>query len=169
MGRSVMTLSDATAIAYDYLEPNEESYREQFNEDMEQGFIDEDEDFDSYMWSRYNDSAADDFEYYIENTQAALKEAFPSFEDADDWAGRELHIIAQNAHSIVTISEYSGAVAICLGPRYDRGEFWMDGTELAGLGEVWRKKISDRFVQMFGSMTKLGTASNGESFFEKVS
>lgn len=169
MGRSVMTLSDATAIAYDHLEPDEEFYREQFNEDVEQGFIDEDEDFDSYMWSRYNDSAADDFEFYIESTQMSLKEAFPSFEDTDDWIDREIHVIAQNAHSIVTISEYCGAVAICLGPRYDRGEFWMDGTELAGLGEAWRKKISSRFASMFGTMTKLGTFSNGESVFQIAS
>jgi len=164
-----MTLSDATTIAYDHLEPDEEFYREQFNEDIAEGYIDEDEDFDSYMWSRYNDSAADDFEFYIEGVQSALKEAFPSFEDADEWAGSELHIIAQNAHSIVTISEYCGAVAICLGPRYDRGEFWMDGTELAGLGEAWRKKISDSFESMFSTMTKLGTASNGETFFQVAS
>jgi hypothetical protein len=169
MGRSVMTLSNATAIAYDYMEPDEEFYRERFNEDVEEGFKDEDDDFEQFMWNDWNDfGAQSDFEAILDSTQYILKELWPSFEDADEWVERECHVIAQNAHSIVTISEYCGSIAICLGARYDRDDYYADSTELANLGEHWRKQIADKFEQTFGGMRKLGTFSNGESIYEKI-
>lgn len=169
MGRSVMTLSDATAVAYDYLEPNEEYYREQFEDDVEQGYEDEDSDFDNYMWTRWNDGdAASDFESYLEGIQYVAKELWPSFEDADEWVGRENHVILKNAHSIITVSEYCGSVAVCLGANYDRDGYYADDTELANLGEHWRKQIADKFIERFSTLSKIGTFSNGESVYIKI-
>jgi hypothetical protein len=165
-----MTLSGAEAIAYDYLEPDEEYYRERFNEEVEQGFLDEDEDFDNWMWSEYsNGDAADEFQSYLEWVQDTVIEQWTSFEKTDEWVGNENHVIAQNAHSIVTISEYSGCVAICLGARYDRDGYWEDSTELANLGAHWRKQIANKFEERFSTLNKIATFSNGESVYTKVS
>lgn len=168
MGRSVMTLNDATVIAYDYLEPDEASYREQWD-DMdgdEQEYYDFD--FDRFMWNLWNEDYADVFHWYLVGIQDMLAEQWKSFEPVDRWIGQELHVIAENAHSLVTISEYGGSVAICLGPNYDRGDYWRDPSEISGLGENWRNKISERFEKRFSTLQKLGTFSNGESVFQKI-
>lgn len=163
-----MTLHDADTIAYRTFGPDEEWYREQFHEDLSDGFIEESADFDRYMWDRWEFDSEYEWQDFAEYVQETVCEYWPSFSPADDneWIGRELRVIAKNGHSVVTLSEYCGTVAICLGPNYDRATYWRNpGDSLAALGERWRAQIAPRFLDTFGMMVKLGTFSDGTSAY----
>src|SRR5690606_18697904 len=93
------------------------------------------------------------------------RELWPSFTEADSWIGQESHVIAENAHSIIAVSEYCGMVSISLGSNYDRQEYWRDHSP--GLGKHWREQVSEKFLGTFSELTKVGTFSNGESVYER--
>lgn len=172
MGRSVMTLAGAEAIAYSEFQPDESFYSDLYDDDKADGLIAEDADFDEYMASKWEDDAAEVWAEEIDNVAEALFSTWPSLKNvvAEDewiWDQPEIRVIARNKHSIVTISEYNGVVALCLGADYDRSEFWADPSELAGIGKAWRQKISERFEREFGSLSKVGTMSNGGSVYQE--
>lgn len=170
MGRSVMTLSGAEAIAYSTFEPDASFYSDLYDDDKADGLIEQDADFDDYMASKWEDDAAGVWAEEIDNVAEAIFTTWPSLKNVvaeDEWIGSELRVIARNKHSIVTISEYSGVVALCLGANYDRSEFWADPSELAGIGKAWRQRIAERFEREFGSLSKLGTMSNGGSVYQE--
>ena len=176
MGRSVMTVSDATTIAYRTFEPDEEYYRERWADEIADGLLDHEEDddkaFDTWMWKQWEWDAEYEWdslvEWIIEDAQAL----WPSLEDARDdreWLHDECRVILKNAHSLVTVSEYCGSVAICLAPNYDRHDYFREPFA-NNLGEHWRQQISARFERELGTMTKLGTLSDGTSaYYKKVS
>jgi len=169
MGRSVMTLSDATAVAYTRHEPDEDYYREGYREYVEEGWLDpEADDFEDWMWDRWNTwDSESEWQNYLLTLREDVMRRFPSFNEADEWIDQEIHVIAQNEHSIVAVAEFGGTVAVMLAPRYDRDTYWRDPEPTGGLGETWRKQISEKFLTLFGDMRKIGTASNGEAFFER--
>ena len=173
MGRSVMTLNGAEAIAYLTFEPDESFYRELFDDDVADGLVEPEDDFEAYMYRRFEADSEYEWGGLVEYAALEVKRLFPSFElehehDNPEWVGRELRVIARNRHSIVTISEYNGVVALCLGADYDRGEFWADPSELAGIGKAWRTRIAELFIREFGSLSKVGTFSNGSSIYREV-
>lgn len=111
---------------------------------------------DSFGW--------DDF---IEDLQQnVLFPKYPSMYAADRWMDREDHIIAENRYCEVSVSEYCGLVAICLAPH--------SGAYEDPKAQAWTERISNSFhahiTKMFKSsaLSKVGTFSNGESVFEKV-
>ena len=53
----------------------------------------------------------------MDNLTYALRKAFPSLNKADRWIGREDHVILENRHGCVPVSEYCGRVAVCLVPE----------------------------------------------------
>lgn len=169
MGRSVSTLSGATAIAYFHFEPDVEYYKEYFEDVFEADDEDDRPDFDTWMWEQYNDTFSDfeweDFKDWVTET---AKLYWPSFTDCDEWVDRENHVILSNAHSIITISEYCGIASVCLGANFDRENFYADAGSMFNLGERFRKQIAERFENTFSNVTKLGTFSNGEAVFQKV-
>ena len=174
MGRSVMTLNGAEAIAYLTFEPDESYYRELFDDDVADGLVEPEDDFEAYMYRRFEADSEYEWGGLVEYAALEVKRLFPSFELADviqqgfpEWVGRELRVIARNAHSIVTISEYSGIVALCLGANYDRSEFWADPSELAGIGKHWRQQVAARF-ESIGTLSKTGTFSNGTSAYSEA-
>ena len=169
MGRSVMTLSGADAVAYSEFGPDEDSYREIWHDELKDGFVDPLDDFESWMFKRWGEDSEDDWDELVSDYRKRICELWPSFEPVEgEWVGDELRIIARNRHSIVTISEYSGIVALCLGPDYDRREFFADPSELAGISKHWRQQIAERFEREFSTLNKVGTMSNGSSVYTQT-
>lgn len=87
---------------------------------------------------------------------------FPTVEgpNRETWLGRENRVIASNRHAHFGISEYCGLVATWVVVRED--------AEQPGLAERWVASIAPRFLKTFGTLHKIGTASNGEAFFQQV-
>lgn len=100
-------------------------------------------------------TAQEEFEFYVEDLQNAICAKYPSMQPDDGWAGREDRIIASNDHAVAGISEYCGLVAIWLSSRDDNSH----------IGEHWLEQVADGFEATFGTLRKLGHASNGEAFF----
>lgn len=172
MGRSVVTLNGAEAIAYLTFEPDESFYRELFDDDVADGLVEPEDDFEAYMYRRFEADSEYEWGGLVEYAALEVKRLFPSFElehehDNPEWVGRELRVIARNAHSIVTISEYSGIVALCLGANYDRECYFEDSSEHAGLGKHWRQQVAARF-ESIGTLSKIGTFSNGTSAYSEA-
>lgn len=169
MGRSVMTISDATAVAYQTFGPDEDYYRQGFHEAVEEGHLDPEDDFEDWLYGPYGawDSDADWDDLIYSLTERA--EEVLGMEEWDEYIGDEVRVIAQNEHSILTVSEYEGMVAICLAPKYDRRDYWAEpeGPE-ADAGREWRERNAEEFLRMFGEYEKIGTFSNGESVYRKA-
>lgn len=104
-------------------------------------------------------SIADDFEWLGEDLQQQSQAAWPSLDTCDRWIGREDRALLVNRHAYVGISEYCGLVAYWIVAR--------DDAEQPALAERWVASVADRFLKTFGTLHKIGTASNGESFFER--
>lgn len=109
------------------------------------------------------DEDDEDVSYFFEEELTLLadrlKRRWPSFEPADRWGNRETHIVADNAHAIVGASEYCGLTSVSIAV--------VENCEHPELAEHWIRSIADDFEEMFGTLRKLGTASNGESFYER--
>lgn len=168
MGRSVIPHPDATVVAYRTHEPDETYYRQGFEDQVEEGWLDADDDFEDWMYSVWNDADSQhEWDNLVDWVRETVLEMFPSMyavEDHDHNA--EQTILARNGHSEVSISEYCGSVAVSLAATYDRTNYWQDPSEIAGLGENWRKQVASRFEKMFGEMQKIGTFSDGTSVYQ---
>lgn len=155
MGRSVMTLDGDSTVAYQTFEPSH--------------YCDEHEVFNSECQCEVDCGAycshEDEFEWFVDDVRARVAELWPSLTEADRWIGNEVHVVAENAHSVVAVAEYGGLVSISLGSNYDRGEYWRDPEPT--LGAHWRSQISERFLTEFSEYDKIGTFSNGESVYTK--
>ena len=127
MGRSVMTLGHDSIVAYTSFVP--------------QHFFDECDDFcETHQEELFCDSSCyheDEFQDYLTWVKDYVQELFPSMAEADSWYDREVHIIAENSHSMVGVAEYCGLVSVSLGERNDDYAY----EDITGLGG-WR-----RFVQ----------------------
>ena len=175
MGRSVITHRHAEAVAYDTFGPDEEYYTEQWDE------LDEDDreyygDFDRFMYGSWNEDAQYEWDDFKVAIQDRLVELWPSLEATDRIPGYwdsyhdEQAVIAENAHTEISISEYCGVVAISLAPRSDIDYNYADEESRAqNTGKHWRAQIAERFLEEFGEVVKIGTFSNGESVYQKVS
>lgn len=164
MGRSVMTLSGATVIAYATFEPSH--YCDECEEWHPQG-----ETLEACQEAPYSCcfgcDHSEEFGDYLEWVRDTVRAYWPSMDSADSWVGNELHTVAESRHSIVTVSEYMDCVAICLGANYDRQNYYADDSQLSGMGEQWRKSIAPKFLATFGTMTRIATMSNGESVYAR--
>lgn len=106
----------------------------------------------------------EDFESeVIDPLRYALKKAFPSLHDDNEWLDREDHVILRNRLGLFGISEYCGLLAIWIVPADEDSNLsapWCARAE-AKLGAV----VADVFGQR---LRRVATASNGEVFFERV-
>lgn len=134
MGRSVSTHRHAVATVY-------------LNPEIE-------DDGDSFAW----DSFVEDLQ------QNVIADRFPSFSECDRWMDREDHVIMENAHAEVSVSEYCGLVAVCLAPRDPDDAFAVAWTE--NFASSFHAHVTKMFKS--SALTKVGTFSNGESVFEKI-
>ena len=133
MSRSVSTPRNAQVIAYAHVECEEDE-------------------------ADVQDTWDDD----LVNLSAALRAAFPSMSPADRWLDREDHVILENRHAYIGVSEYCGLVAVWIVP------------EDTPTALHWCAQIEPRFrrvvADVFGvELRHIATASNGEAFFERMS
>ena len=155
MGRSVMTLPGSNTAFQTF---NPSHYCEEHD-----GWECEDVDTCSFGCDH-----SDDFRDYLDWLSEEVTRLWPSFDPADRWIGKELHVIAENAHSIVAVAEYCDLISINLGANYDRDTYWDDSSDFAGLGAHWRSQVESKFLETFSELTKIGTFSNGESVYQKI-
>jgi hypothetical protein len=158
MGRSVMTVPDAVT-AFDTFTP--EHYCEECD-DFAPGCGCE------IYCNAYCDHS-EQWRAYLDYVETRAIEMFPSM-TAEDYFLRdgETHVVASNGHAIVSVAEYCGIIAVSLAPNFDRREYWREPSESAGLSQHWRSQVSERFLAEFSEYRRVATASNGESFYERI-
>jgi len=88
-----------------------------------------------------------------------LRGRWPSFEAADRWNNRETRVVAENGHAEVGVSEYCGLTSVSIAV--------VENCERPELAEHWIRSMVSAFEEMFGTLRKLGTFSNGESVYER--
>lgn len=162
MGRSVETVRDATATAYTEFVLDDIECWSCGGTGVECYTCRGDGTLPNY------DETGEEWRAFLEWVSETACSLWPSMHDDERSLPRphwETVIVASNEHSAVTVSEYGGMVAISLIPDYDRATFWRTDDPL---GEHWRKQVAERFLAAFGEYSKLGTASNGASFFERI-
>jgi len=113
------------------------------------------------VFDRYEGEDEWDWDDYLSFIIYDLKRAYPSLERCDEWLGREDQAIMENDHAYFGVSEYMGLVSIWAVPKEWDG--W--GDDVYGLREHWVASIADGFRERFGSLEKVGNASNGEGFY----
>lgn len=103
---------------------------------------------------------AHDWDDLVTCFQEQVVEKWPSFDVADEWHDREGRVIAENVFARIVVYEHCGLVSLCLipNPRHDN-EAW---------ARRWCEKIAHRFTAQLSTLRKIGTASNGEAFFEAI-
>ncbi len=109
-----------------------------------------------------------EWDEFLDDLRSIVREKYPSFQDYDRWIGREDHAILENGHACITVSSYCGVVAICLVPaeypQTDTPELaraWCEQVEAS-----WEAYVESRYHDE--TMTPIGTASNGETFYQKA-
>ena len=169
MGRSVIPHPYADVVAYQSFEPDEEYYKMLFQEALDDGDLSEDEDFNTWMWRMWQWNSPDewdDLEEWVRDTVIDFWPSFyPEYREVRHWnMNTENTVLAQNAHSEVSISEYNGMVAISLAPRSDL-DYYDPGLNL---GKAWRARVADRFRRTFSQYDQVGRMSNGEEVYRAV-
>jgi len=169
MGRSVIPHPQATVTAY--LEFSSEHYCPECEQWSEEGKCPECGD-EIYSCSFvFGCDHAEDWREFVQWVSDTACEFWPSMHDVDartvSWSS-ENYVCAENRHSEISISEYCGLVAISLAPRSDLSDHYWEEFQSETLGARWRSQISERFLSTFGTLQKTATASNGESFYERI-
>lgn len=100
------------------------------------------------------------FEDLVDGVAYTAQTFWRSFEPCDTWLGREDRAILRNRHAYLGVSEYCGLVAIWLVVR--------DDAESQALAEKWVAQVAPTFLEQFGTLRRIGTASNGEAFFQSL-
>ena len=112
-----------------------------------------------------------DWDLFIEDLSDVLQHRFKSLQTADLWLQREEHVILTNAHANIVVCEYCGLVSVSLVP-YEEASDYSDSASLNVLHEAWCDQVSKGFVncidRTFGGLRHIGTASNGEAFFQRI-
>ena len=109
----------------------------------------------------------DDWDWFIELITDSAKEAFPSMENADKWLDNEDHAILENSFAYIGVSEYCGLASVWM-VRKENDLYYAEDIAIDNLADNWIGLVENKFCKMFGEYRKIGTASNGESFYEKV-
>lgn len=109
------------------------------------------EEGDEYAWQ--------DFIEDLQNN--VLAEKYPSLRACNRWDGRENHVIMENQHIEISVSEYCGFVAVCLAPLDPDNGFHV------AVAERMANSFDKLITKMFKScaLRSVGSASNGEQFF----
>ncbi len=108
-----------------------------------------------------------DWEQLVDDFRATIAGMFPSAWEQDGWLGREDHVLMGNHHALFGMSEYCGLVAYWMVPRHDAGCSWTTHYH-PELSTAWCKRTERRFLGAFGTLTRVGTMSNGEGVYERA-
>lgn len=105
----------------------------------------------------------EDWDDFIENLQYIFQNKFKSLSKCDRWIQHEGHIILENTHADIGISDFCGCVSV-----------WCISHDGENLSENWcveiKKSVSKMLLKMFPNemMVSLGRCSNGEQIFAPV-
>ena len=141
MSRSVSYASGAEVVIYSYVDD----------------VYDDEDVYDDFLSQLAFDDAVENLVYNSIN-------AFPSLSRCDEWLGREDHAILQNNLVYIGISSYMNLVSVWVVPKED---------EYYALAVNFAKQIENRLnnivADSFGvRLNKVGSFSNGESFYSKA-
>lgn len=105
----------------------------------------------------------DCWQYFREALEERAAAIWPSLTPCCEWRGREDLATLSNNFAYFGLSEYCGVVAVWLQPRGDLEP----GQE--ALARRWLEQARPRLAREFRKLERLGTASNGESFYRRIS
>lgn len=142
MGRSVSYLSNALRVNYF----NWPTYETGEGEDVEVEY--------------------EDARYVIEDIQQTIINEWPEFEAVSKWADREDHIILEGYGLQIALSEYGGLATLSV--RVDPYYSDYDDEERIVSAEQWVADNWDSATKYWNKYRKVGTFSNGESFYELI-
>lgn len=100
-----------------------------------------------------------DWRQACEDWSEQARRLWPSMWDADDWRGREDHVIARNRLADFGVSEYCGLMAFWLVPRNEAPE---------ALAERWCAQAFAKLESEFGTLRKRGHMSNGCGVYSRI-
>lgn len=109
------------------------------------------------------------WEDFVSGIQYGLSKHYESFDDADEWVGRELRTISQNSMTEIVVSEYCGLASVSIVARYDEGCY--DGQD--GLREWWTRRMAPHIAQVIresvylDELNQIGRFSNGECVYKR--
>lgn len=160
MGRSVDYLSRALGVSYFTIDPTNENGK----------VIAIDENDEEYERDPTDDDWSWEFECLESNILSVLEDKYPSLSRPSKpyWDGNETKILLVNEHCEIGISEYCGLVSISI--RVNENDYNIH----PGISETWVEKVWPNMVKLMGENTghtqlrKLGSFSNGEGVYEKV-
>lgn len=119
------------------------------------------------LYDESGESAQFEFDCLVDDIRGSFKRKFPSMRNCDHWPERESRAIVENDHCMIVISEYCGLVSIGVVPTGLWEAYYTPNS--APLAFDWATRYAAPFLrQAFGQLRKIGTASNGESFYERV-
>jgi len=100
-----------------------------------------------------------DFDDEVEYFRDWLREIWPSFYPADGWENNELRLILENSFARIYVSMYGDILSLCLVKRQDiyDNEY--------GLAGGFVGSIANKFERL-GTLSRLGTFSNGDSVYQ---
>lgn len=151
MGRSVSYLRNAEKVNY-FNWPTLEAYNDETNEYQET---------DEY----------EDADWVIENIQETFIYKFPEFDRANDWDGREDHIILKGYGVEIGLSEYCGLASLSVRINEKELEYCdtdQEYQEARDQALSWINDHWDEASKHWNLYRKIGSFSNGEGVFEKV-
>lgn len=86
----------------------------------------------------------------------------------DKFLDNEDHAIAENRFAYFGISTYGNLASVWM-VKKEFDTYYEDENRLANIADNWMSLVEKKFNKVFGEYRKIGTASNGESFFERIS
>lgn len=117
----------------------------------------------------YTDYDEYDWQDMIDNVSNDLRKKYLSLLNADKWIDRENHIILENNHIQISVSEYCGCGAFSIFVRPDIENYWPYNGNLA---RHWLEQnitgIKKIIAQYVHCLKRIGTFSNGEAVYEAV-
>tara|TARA_B100000035_G_scaffold262119_1_gene233436 strand:- start:1950 stop:2375 length:426 start_codon:yes stop_codon:yes gene_type:complete len=139
MGRSVSVPRDAEVF---YLDLSEMFEREEWDEND---------------WDWLQEAIVDSFMQW------------PSVETAEEWIGREDHVLAKNGLAKFGISTYCNIASVWVVPIEEGHNQYGDRIDITDLSKNWIAKTWPKVKKRWPNrMERGGTMSNGVSFYRKV-
>ena len=118
----------------------------------------EKEEWDENDWTWLEESIVDSFMQ------------FPSVVTADEWIGRENHVLAKNGLAKFGVSTYCNLASIWVVPIEDSHNRYGETIDITVLSKNWIAKTWPKVRKRWSNylMERGGTMSNGVSFYSKV-
>jgi hypothetical protein len=106
------------------------------------------------------------FEYDImDNLKAEIKAKLPSYYSVDKWDNRETRIFLENNLCVIGISEYCGLCSLSVAIKDNTWNEKFAEHHASQIRPILEKIVDD----VTGTrLSLIGTASNGEAFFERA-